>query len=53
MIEADKLIIEFEQAESKAGEDPDKAFKNLLFWFALYTVLFCIGVVFAVGADIK
>ena len=31
----------------------DKAFKNLLFWFALYATLFCIGVVFAVGADIK
>lgn len=31
----------------------DKAFKNLLFWFALYTTLFCIGVVFAVGADMK
>ncbi|MHA3061761.1 hypothetical protein ACX1N5_14055 [Acinetobacter sp. ANC 4636] len=31
----------------------DKAFKNLLFWFALYTVLFCVGVVFAVGADMK
>ena len=30
MIEADKLIIEFEQAESKAGEDPGKAFKNFV-----------------------
>ena len=30
MIEADKLIIEFEQAESKAGEDLGKAFKNFV-----------------------
>lgn len=30
MIEADKLIIEFEQAESKAGEDSNKAFKSFV-----------------------
>lgn len=28
-----------------------KAFKHIIFWFALYATLFCVGVVFAVGAD--
>lgn len=28
-----------------------KAFNRLIFWFALYALLFCIGVVVAVGAD--
>ena len=29
----------------------NKAFKHIIFWFALYAILFCVGVVFAVGAD--
>ncbi|RSE24702.1 hypothetical protein EGT73_06465 [Acinetobacter johnsonii] len=29
----------------------DKAFKNMIIWFAIYCGLFCIGVIFFVGAD--
>ena len=29
----------------------DKVFKRMIFWFALYVFLFCVGVYFAVGAD--
>ena len=29
----------------------DKAFKNMIIWFAIYSGLFCIGVIFFVGAD--
>lgn len=29
----------------------DKAFKNMLLWFALYAWLFCIGVIIAINAD--
>lgn len=29
----------------------DKAFKNMLLWFALYAGLFCIGVIIAINAD--
>lgn len=30
----------------------DKAFKRGILWFLLYCSLFCIGVIFAVGADL-
>jgi Trk-type K+ transport system membrane component len=29
----------------------DKAFKRMLLWFFIYCSLFCIGVVFAINAD--
>lgn len=29
----------------------DKSFKRMLLWFFIYCSLFCIGVVFAVNAD--
>ena len=29
----------------------DKAFKNMIIWFAIYCGLFFIGVIFFVGAD--
>lgn len=29
----------------------DKAFKNMIIWFAIYAGLFCIGVIVAINAD--
>ena len=29
----------------------DKAFKNMIIWFAIYAGLFCLGVAIAVNAD--
>lgn len=29
----------------------DKAFKNMIIWFAIYCGLFCLGVIFVIGAD--
>lgn len=35
-------------ADSKISK---KAFNRMIFWFALYALLFCVGVIVAVGAD--
>ncbi len=29
----------------------DKAFKRMIFWFAVYCGLFCIGVILVINAD--